>query len=84
MEIKEIEVREKGITDISKNLEIKEKGMIIHLTNRIKNKVKCRRANNQILERIMHTGKIRQLVDGSIPEQPTKKTQGSEPLFFCS
>jgi hypothetical protein len=43
MEIKEIEIREKGTTDISKNLEIKEKGMIIHLTNRIKNKVKCRR-----------------------------------------
>ncbi|MGD0757212.1 MAG: hypothetical protein ABR927_19375 [Bacteroidales bacterium] len=44
MEIKEIEIREKGTTDISKNLEIKEKGMIIHLTIRIKNKVKCRRA----------------------------------------
>jgi hypothetical protein len=37
MEIKEIEVKEKGITDISKNLEIKEKGITIHLINRIKN-----------------------------------------------
>jgi len=34
MEIKEIEVKEKGITDINKNPEIKEKGITIHLTNR--------------------------------------------------
>jgi hypothetical protein len=34
MVIKEIEVREKGVTDINKSLEIREKGMIIHLTNR--------------------------------------------------
>jgi hypothetical protein len=33
MEIKETEVREKGVTDISKNIEIKEIEITIHSTN---------------------------------------------------
>jgi hypothetical protein len=33
MEIKETEVREKGVTDINKNIEIKETEITIHTTN---------------------------------------------------
>ena len=42
IETKEMEVREKGITDITMDTETGENGIIIHLTNRKnKDKVNC-------------------------------------------
>jgi hypothetical protein len=53
MEIKETEVREKGVTDINKNIEIKEIEITIHSTSQ-KNKIfsLVQVIKNQILEEI--------------------------------